>query len=58
MFIMRLLATASVADDRITFTSGTSPQNNLGATRGPIRSDFAKSVRIQPEDLGMNSFLS
>ncbi len=37
MFIMRLLATASVADDRITFTSRTSPQNNLGATHGPIR---------------------
>jgi hypothetical protein len=37
MFIMRLLATTSVADDRIVFTSGTSPQNNLGATRGPIR---------------------
>src|SRR5258708_15762494 len=36
MFIMRLLATASVADDRITFTNGTSPQNNLGATHGPI----------------------
>ena len=36
MFIMRLLATTSVADDRITFTSGTSPQNNFGATRGPI----------------------
>jgi hypothetical protein len=35
MFIMRLLATTSVADDRITFTSRTSPQNNFGATRGP-----------------------
>jgi hypothetical protein len=42
MFIMRLLATASVADDRITFTSGTSPQNNLGATRGPIRFDLVR----------------
>jgi len=42
MFIMRLLATASVADDRITFTSGTSPQNNLGATRGPIRFELVR----------------
>ena len=42
MFIMRLLATASVADDRITFTSGTSPQNNLGATRGPIRFEVVR----------------
>ena len=39
---MRLLATASVADDRITFTSGTSPQNNLGATRGPIRFEVVR----------------
>ena len=42
MFIMRLLATTSVADDRITFTSGTSPQNNLGATRGPIRFELVR----------------
>ena len=42
MFIMRLLATASVADDRITFTSRTSPQNNLGATRGPIRFELVR----------------
>src|SRR6266436_5943055 len=42
MFIMRLLATTSVADDRITFTSGTSPQNNLGATRGPIRFEVVR----------------
>ena len=39
---MRLLATTSVADDRITFTSGTSPQNNLGATRGPIRFEVVR----------------
>jgi len=36
MFIVRLLAAASVADDRIDFASGTSPQNNLGAARGPF----------------------
>jgi len=42
MFIMRLLATTSVADDRIIFTSGTSPQNNLGATRGPIRFELVR----------------
>jgi hypothetical protein len=37
MFIVRLLAAASVADDRINFTCRTSSQNNLGAARGPIR---------------------
>jgi hypothetical protein len=42
MFIMRLLATTSVADDRITFTSRTSPQNNLGATLGPIRFEVVR----------------
>jgi hypothetical protein len=36
MLIMRLLAAASVTDDRIDFTSGTSPQNNLGEASGPI----------------------
>ena len=36
MFIVRLLAAASVADDRIVFANGASPQNDLGATRGPI----------------------
>ena len=36
VFIVRLLAAASVADDRIDFASGTSPQNNLGAARGPF----------------------
>jgi len=35
MPIMRLLAAASVADDRINFTSRTSSQDNLGAARGP-----------------------
>ena len=35
MPIMRLLAAAAVADDRINFTSRTSSQDNLGAARGP-----------------------
>ena len=42
MFIVRLLAAASVADDRITFTSGTSPQDDLRAARGPIRFELAR----------------
>ena len=42
MFIVRLLAAASVADDRIMFTSGASPQNDLGATRGPIRFELVR----------------
>src|SRR6516164_9336199 len=37
--IVRLLAAASMADDRIAFTSGTSTQDNFGATRGPLRFD-------------------
>ena len=37
VFIVRLLATASVTDDRIAFTSRASPQNDLGAAGGPIR---------------------
>jgi hypothetical protein len=42
VFIVRLLATASVTDDRIAFTSGTSPQNDLGTTRGPIRFELVR----------------
>jgi hypothetical protein len=37
MLIMRLLAAASVTNDRIDITPRASPQNNLGAARGPIR---------------------
>jgi hypothetical protein len=37
MRIVRLLAAATVADDRIAFTSGTSSQNDFSAARGPIR---------------------
>ena len=36
MFIVRLLAAAPVADDRIAFTNGASPQNDLNAALGPI----------------------
>ena len=36
MFIVRLLAAASMADDRIAFTSGASPQDDFGAARRPI----------------------
>ena len=42
MLIVRLLAAASVADDRIMFTSGASPQNDLGAARGPIRFELVR----------------
>ena len=37
MLIMRLLAAAPVTNDRINITPWASPQNNLGAARGPIR---------------------
>jgi hypothetical protein len=36
MFIVRLLAAASVTDDRIAFANRASPQNNLLAVTGPI----------------------
>jgi hypothetical protein len=42
MLIVCLLAAASMADDRIVFTSGTSPQKNLGAARGPIRFELVR----------------
>jgi hypothetical protein len=42
MLIMRLLAAASVTDDRINFTRRASPQNNLGAARGPIRFELVR----------------
>jgi uncharacterized protein YaeQ len=38
MLIVRLLAAASMTDDRIAFTSGASPQDDFGAARGPIGS--------------------
>ena len=42
MLIMRLLAAASVADDRVNCTRRASPQNNLGAARGPIRFELVQ----------------
>ena len=36
MFIVRLLAAAPVADDRVACTNGASPQNNLNPACGPI----------------------
>jgi len=36
MLIVRLLAAASMADDRIAFTCGASPQDDFGAACGPI----------------------
>jgi len=40
--IVRLLAAATVADDRITFTSGASSQDDFGAARGPIRFELVR----------------
>src|SRR6266478_4621491 len=37
VFIMRLLAAASVADDRIALTNRASPQDGFGAACGKIR---------------------
>ena len=45
MLIMRLLAAASVTDDRINFTPRASPRNNLGAARGPIRFELVRRDR-------------
>jgi hypothetical protein len=42
MLIVCLLAAAAVTDDRIAFTSGTSPQNDLGTTRRPIRFELVR----------------
>ena len=36
MLIVRLLATAPVADDRVVCTNGASPQDDLNAAFGPI----------------------
>jgi hypothetical protein len=36
MLVVGLLAAASMADDRILFASGASPQDDFGAARGPI----------------------
>jgi hypothetical protein len=42
VFVVRLLATASVTDDRIAFTNGASPQDDFGAARGPIRFELVR----------------
>jgi hypothetical protein len=42
MLIVCLLAAASMADDRIVFASGASPQKDLGAARGPIRFELVR----------------
>ena len=42
VFIVGLLAAASMADNGITFTSGASPQDNFGATRGPLRFELVR----------------
>ena len=40
--IVRLLAAASVADDQIAFTNRASPQDDFGATRGPLRFELVR----------------
>ena len=42
VFIVRLLAAASVADDRIAFTSGAAPQDDFGVAHGPIRFELVR----------------
>ena len=42
MLIVGLLAAASVANDRIAFASGASPQNNLVAAYGPVVFDLVR----------------
>ena len=45
MCIVRLLATASVADDQIAFTNRASPQDDFGAARGPLRFELVLRER-------------
>ena len=42
VFIVGLLATASMADNGIAFTSWASAQDNFGATRGPLRFELVR----------------
>jgi hypothetical protein len=42
MFIVRLLAAASMADDRIALTNRASPQDYFGAVRRPIRFELVR----------------
>ena len=45
ILIVRLLAAASVTDDRIVFTNGTSPQNDFGTACGPIGFELVRRDR-------------
>ena len=45
VFIVRLFAAVSMADNRIAFTSGASPQDDFGAARGPIRFTLVRRDR-------------
>jgi hypothetical protein len=43
MLIVRRLAAASMADDRIAFTKGAAPQDHFGALFGPIGFELVKN---------------
>jgi hypothetical protein len=45
LFIVRLLAAVSMADDRITLTNRASPQNDPGAACGPIPFELVRRDR-------------
>jgi hypothetical protein len=42
VFIVGLLAAASMADDRIAFTNRASPQDDFRAVRGPLRFELVR----------------
>jgi hypothetical protein len=48
VFIVRLFAAASMADDRIASTNGAVPQDGLGALFGPV--DFKLALRGEKWD--------
>ena len=45
LLIVRLLAAPSVTGDRIAFTNGASPQDDVGALLGPIRLQLVRRDR-------------
>jgi hypothetical protein len=45
LLVVRLLAPAPVANDRITLTNGASPQDDVGALLGPIRLQLVRRER-------------
>jgi hypothetical protein len=45
VFIVGLLAAASMADDRIAFTNRASPQDDFRAVRGPFRFELVRRGR-------------